>query len=236
MSKQTQKVKSQVVPEKPDLAFFTPPMIRYTIVPARTAIIVICMQNICLRPGPLFDPPALDMVPRLKSLLDLCRNKGIKVIHVVSALRGDGSDAGRLGEIRPMINQRKLFYQGSEDVEVYSKLKGPGDIRIEKRRYGAFYGTDLDLILRSNSIDTVIITGTATNGCCEETAREAFARDYKVIFPSDGNATHGLPDMGWGPLSPDEAQRATLTLVASSLGQVASIKELVDEIRLAPSI
>jgi len=60
-----------------------------------------------------------------------------------------------------------------------------------KPRFGAFQGTDLELILRSRGIDTVIVTGVATNVCCDTTAREAAVRDFRVFFLSDGTATHG---------------------------------------------
>jgi isochorismatase family protein/alpha/beta hydrolase family protein len=70
----------------------------------------------------------------------------------------------------------------------------PRDILLDKPRYGAFHGTDLDLILRARGIDTVIIAGIATNVCCETTAREAVVRDFRVFFLSDGTATFGKGD------------------------------------------
>ncbi|HSB74888.1 MAG TPA: isochorismatase family cysteine hydrolase, partial [Terriglobales bacterium] len=79
--------------------------------------------------------------------------------------------------------------------------------------------TDLDAILRYHRIDTVIITGTATNACCESTARSAFMRDYKVVFPSDANATF------------DEAMhRATLANIDLLFGRVLTTEELLSEI------
>jgi len=63
------------------------------------------------------------------------------------------------------------------------------EYRIIKHKFDAFFETDLDAILRFHKVDTVIITGTATNACSESTARTAFMRDYKVVFPSDANAT-----------------------------------------------
>ena len=58
----------------------------------------------------------------------------------------------------------------------------PADILLEKPRYGAFHATDLEMILRTHGIDTLIITGIATNVCCETTAREAMVRDFRVFF------------------------------------------------------
>ena len=65
----------------------------------------------------------------------------------------------------------------------------PDEVIVTKHRYGAFENTDLDLVLRSNHIKSVIITGVATNVCCETTARQAF-KDYYVLFTSDCCATY----------------------------------------------
>ncbi len=66
----------------------------------------------------------------------------------------------------------------------------PDEVVVTKHRYGAFEGTDLDLILRSNGIRSVIMTGVATNVCVETTARQAFMKDYYVVFTSDCSATY----------------------------------------------
>ena len=63
------------------------------------------------------------------------------------------------------------------------------DTIIPKKRYSAFYETDLDSILRSKGIQDLIISGVMTNLCCETTARDAFMRDYRVFFLIDGTAT-----------------------------------------------
>ena len=65
----------------------------------------------------------------------------------------------------------------------------PGEVIVNKHRYGAFEGTDLDLVLRSRGVRSVIMTGVATNVCVETTARQAFLRDYYVVFTSDCSAT-----------------------------------------------
>jgi ureidoacrylate peracid hydrolase len=65
---------------------------------------------------------------------------------------------------------------------------------VTKHRYGAFEASDLDLVLRSRGIRTVIMTGVATNVCVETTARQAFLRDYYVVFLSDCTATYVQTD------------------------------------------
>jgi ureidoacrylate peracid hydrolase len=69
-----------------------------------------------------------------------------------------------------------------------------------------------------------------TNVCCESTARDAFSRDYKVIFLSDGNATFDFPDVGFGAVSADEAQRVALTVLAMCFAQVSSVDEVIAEL------
>ena len=66
----------------------------------------------------------------------------------------------------------------------------PDEVTVTKHRYGAFESTNLDLILRSKGIRSVIMTGVATNVCVETTARQAFMRDYYVVFASDCCATY----------------------------------------------
>jgi ureidoacrylate peracid hydrolase len=70
----------------------------------------------------------------------------------------------------------------------------PEEVIVTKHRYGAFEGTDLDLALRSKGIRTVIMTGVATNVCVETTARQAFLRDYYVVFTNDCTATFSQPE------------------------------------------
>ena len=66
----------------------------------------------------------------------------------------------------------------------------PDDLIVDKTRFGAFVpgSSQLHEILQARGIDTLIITGTATNVCCESTARDAMQMNYKVIFVADGNA------------------------------------------------
>jgi hypothetical protein len=64
-----------------------------------------------------------------------------------------------------------------------------GEYRAVKHKYDAFFETDLDSILRNHGSKTIIIVGTATNVCCESTARSGFFRHYQVAFANDCNAT-----------------------------------------------
>jgi ureidoacrylate peracid hydrolase len=79
---------------------------------------------------------------------------------------------------------------GTWQADFYGDVRpGHGDITISKHRYSAFHNTDLDLVLRSHGIRTVVLTGVLTNVCVETTAREAFVRDYYVVLVEDGTAS-----------------------------------------------
>ena len=65
----------------------------------------------------------------------------------------------------------------------------PSDQVLRKTRYSAFVGTDLDSVLRTNGVRSVVITGVMTHLCCETTARDAFMRDFDVYFVVDGTAS-----------------------------------------------
>ena len=105
-----------------------------------------------------------------------------------------------------------------------------GDILLDKPRFGSFHGTDLDMILRTRGIDTIIISGISTNICCETTAREANVRDFKVFFMSDGTATFGM-----GDLSAEELQKATCTTLGFAFAQVITVHEMIDKIKTVMS-
>jgi len=171
------------------------------------------------------------MVPRLNRLLDVCRAHQIPVIYIHHVIRGGDIDAGRLADHHEAIRNNKAIIAGTPNVEIYEGLKPqPGDLVVAKPRYSASYGTDLEAILRSKGIDTLIISGTVTNVCCESTTRDAFSRDYKVIFLSDGNAAGDLPDLGFGPVSAEEIQKVVLTVLAMCFAQVSSIDQVIAEV------
>lgn len=211
--------------------------VQYPIIPEKTAMLVVDMQNDFVQEGaPIEVPHARAMVPRLNRLLDVCRAHQIPVIYIHHVIRGGDIDAGRLADHHAAIRNNKAIIAGTPNVEIYEGLKPrPGDLLVAKPRYSAFYGTDLEGILRSKGIDTLLISGTVTNVCCDSTARDAFSRDYKVIFLSDGTATRDLPDLGFGPVSAEEIQKVVLTVLAMSFAQVSSIDQVIAEIEQRPT-
>ena len=188
-----------------------------------SALIVIDMQNAFVAQGsPLETPGARTMIPELERLIVFARANRIPIIWTQSDHRPPYG--GLMLSKFPLIEKQRFLWQGVPSFEMYPKMlqpmEGPREFRIVKHKFDAFFETDLDAILRYHKVDTLIVTGTATNACCESTARSAFMRDYKVAFPSDLNATF------------DEAMHlATLKNIDLLFGRVLTAKELLDELR-----
>ena len=211
-------------------------MVEFEIHPRKSCLLIIDMTNAFISPGaPLEIPAGRSLIPRLKNLTGVCRDKGLPIIFTTQAHRPDGSDLGIHAEFRPEMRTENILLQGTEAVDFYPEIQPEkNDIIITKRRFSAFVGTDLDLILRSKEIDTLIIGGVLTDVCCESTARDARMRDYKVLFLSDGTAARDLPDMGWGKVSAEEVQRVVLTDMAHRFAQVLTVEEVIDRLVRVP--
>jgi ureidoacrylate peracid hydrolase len=201
-------------------------MVDFAVVPERTALINVDLQNCFVQGYPISAPDGLVVLDRINRLAAVCRAAGILVIHTSHVLRPDGSNTGVLGEMAPPVKEG-IINKGSESAALHTKLVVDArDILLDKPRFGAFHGTDLELILRSRGIDTIIISGIATNVCCETTAREAMVRDFHVFFLSDGTTTFDM-----GNASAAELQKATLATLGSLFAQVLTVDEIVQKIR-----
>src|ERR1700719_471260 len=197
-------------------------MTDFRVVPNKTALINIDMQNCFVENSPLAAPRGMEILPRINKLAEACRKEGALVIHTVHVVRPDGSNTGVMGEIIPAI-AAGLINKGNPKAGLHPGIVvGPKDIVLEKPRYGAFTGTDLELILRNKGIDTVIITGICTNVCCETTAREANMRDYKVFFISDATATFNTPEV-----SADQIQPVVLATLKAAFAQIENTASMI---------
>src|SRR5947208_14656888 len=195
----------------------------------RTALIVVDMENYFVAPGaPLETPAGRAMLPTLKRALTFCRERGIRFIYTTHAHRRDGCDMGRFEDLWPPIRHRTGLVDGEPGIEISPEIAPRADeIVITKRRYSAFYGTDLEIILRGVGVDTVVISGVTTENCCHATARDALFRDYRVVFLSDATATFDYPDVGQGGMSADEVHHATLVVLSVSTAHVMTTDEFI---------
>jgi ureidoacrylate peracid hydrolase len=195
--------------------------------PARSVMLVIDMENDFVAEGAPFQiPDARAMIPTLVEALAWCRDHGIRVIYTAHEHRTDGSDLGLFVHV-PEMARGEALVAGTWGVEIYSDLAPHhAETVIRKNRFSAFYGTDLDSVLRGAGVDTVIISGTTTENCCHATARDALCRDYRVVFLSDATATSDFPDNGYGAMTADEVHRATLVILAQTTADVLTVEEL----------
>jgi ureidoacrylate peracid hydrolase len=192
------------------------------------ALINIDMQVAFVEGTPLSAPDGLKLVPVVNKLAAACRAAGVMVIHTRHVTRPDGSNLGTMGELIEAVREGYIM-DGRETSELHPAIEvGPKDIILKKPRYGSFTGTDLDLVLRSNGIDTVIISGICTNICCETTAREAGMRDYHVFFMEDGTETFPV-----GNLSVEEIKRAVNTTVGLAFANVIPVDEMIARLNTA---
>lgn len=200
-------------------------MVDFAVVPERTALLNIDMQNCFVEGSPIAAPDGLAILPRINRLAAACRDKGILVIHASIVMRPDGSNLGVLAQFSPPVREG-ILNKGTESAALHSGLRVDSrDILIDKPRFGAFYGTDLELILRARGIDTLIISGVATNVCCETTAREAAVRDFRVFFLSDGTATADM-----GDVSAADLQRVTCATLGFLFAQVLTVDEMIAKV------
>jgi ureidoacrylate peracid hydrolase len=190
--------------------------------PARTALINVDMQCCFVENSPLASSEGLAVLGRINALAAACRAAGSLIVHTRGWMRADGSNLGIMGELVPPFIVA-LYTEGADTAELHQGLDiSPNDIILNKPRYGAFHGTDLELILRSRGIDTVIISGIATNICCETTAREAAQRDFRVFFLSDGTATKEM-----GGVSAADLQRATCASLGMVFAKITTTEQII---------
>jgi ureidoacrylate peracid hydrolase len=168
-----------------------------TIDAGRAALVVVDMQNYFVAEGfPLEVPLARAIVPNINRMAKAMRAAGGTVVWIQTTSAGALESWGNLHKhmLTPERSQKRLagLDEASEGFKLYPPLEpAPTDLRVKKLKYSAFIAgsSDLDAQLKSRGIDTLLITGTVTNVCCESTARDAMMLDYRVIMLSDGNAS-----------------------------------------------
>lgn len=202
--------------------------------PEKVALLVIDMENDFVKSGsPMYVPMANEAVPNIKKLIEICRENGATVIYTTHVHNKDRNDMGLMSDFWPPIDSQTALVDNTDGIEIYSELKPQeGELIIKKHRYSAFYQTDLDIYLQDKEIETIIITGTVTNMCCDSTARDAQFRNYKVLFISDATGTMNHQDLGAGMLSAEEVQKATLISLSNCVAEVISSNEVLNRFNL----
>jgi nicotinamidase-related amidase len=162
----------------------------------KTALIVVDMIEEFTKPRytPSWIPDATKQLPKIKHLIDVCRELKVPIIYTCYEIHSTFADANPYFRNGWTPLDKFDDYEGpplftKESIDQMIKPNYQTDYIIAKPSYGAFTNTSLDYILKNLGIDTVVICGTMTNYCCGTTAREAHARGYKVVFGSDINST-----------------------------------------------
>ena len=146
--------------------------------PARTALVIVDMQNDFVRDGGgLLVPDAAATIPAIRALLELARAHQMRVVYTQDTHR-DGDPEWRLWP--------EHAREGSWGWAIVDELApNRADVVVRKLRHDAFYGTPLDHLLRLSGVDTLVICGTIANISVHYTAASAALRRYEIVIPRD---------------------------------------------------
>lgn len=199
--------------------------------PSKTALLVIDMQNYFMKPGMAAEVPmARDIVPNINKIAAELRRKGGQVAWVIStfdaAIFDEWSVLKDLFSVERCDAMIKNLTAGSEGHKLWSEFDVKDtDWTVDKRRFSAFASgsSNLEKRLKENDIDTLIITGTLTDVCCESTARDAMMCNFKTIMVADANAA-----------ASDDDHNNSLNAMARLFADVLMTDELIARLDGAP--
>jgi ureidoacrylate peracid hydrolase len=195
--------------------------------PRKTALVVIDMQNYFVKEGHQGEiPAAREIVPNINRLAAQLRGRGGQVVWVRNGTRDTRESWSNYHEFLHTPDRCERRYEAMDvggDGYEYWHLNDirPEDAQVTKTRYSAFIhgSSDIERYLRDRGIDTILVTGTATNVCCESSARDAMMLNFKVVMVSDGLATHN-----------DEEHNATLSAFYGLFGDVQTLDEVLQSL------
>ena len=199
--------------------------------PSRTALVLVDLQHDYVSKGGSIDRQGGDgrMValfqaasPNLQSLITAARTAGVLVIYIQQTqLPGLHNESPAWmhalylnRKLSPDIDRCRQGTWGWQITDEFAPQTG--DITVQKWRSTAFVGTNLDVILRANNIQSLVVAGVATDGCVFATALHAFFNDYFVVIPEDCTAS-GDP----------EGAKAALRYLSGWVNVVASGKDVI---------
>lgn len=204
-----------------------------TLEPQSTVVVAIDMHRGHLDPGvgtlPLAAERCGPVIARTAELFGELRAIGVPIVHVVTEYREPGEIAANpfwraIHEDPTKARQGILRHNlaGSPGTEIIPALRGGGDLVVRgKKRYSAFFATDLDFLLRRRGATTLILAGINTTTCILCTAFEATNRDYRVVIASDAVDS----------MDGEEMHRFALRLMGAAVGWVWSSEEILKALR-----
>jgi nicotinamidase-related amidase len=187
---------------------------KLSIEPKRTALLLMDFQRMVV------DSYAVDKVAlldRVRRLAATARNSGVMVLYVVVGFqRGYPEISGR-NSIFSSLKAAGLLATGHPSAEIHPELTPqPGDVVVTKQRVSAFTATNLDMILRANHIETLLLTGILTQGVVLSTLRQASDMDYRAVVVADGCSDKD-----------PEVQRVLMEKIFPSQARVATVEEVI---------
>ena len=213
---------------------------------ARTAILVIDMQNDFCSPGGGFDRAGIpigavrSVIPIISTVLEAARKLGVQIVYLKMEHQPDLSDLGgpnhpqqikhafmSVGKrvVAPDGREGRVLVKDTWNTEIVPELAPqPGDVVISKNRYSGFYETSLDAYLREWGVKDLVFTGCTTSVCVESTLRDAMFRGYRCLLLSDCAAE---------PLGADEVRsnhEATLLVIEKLFGWISSSREFIEAV------
>lgn len=194
------------------------------------ALLVVDMQNDFVRVGAALEVvDARATIPANKALIDLFRARNLPVVYTkfitfpAPVLLWEWSPQA-LPPTKCCWKGHRRFYpdigREEECTAVIDELAPrPGEHQVEKFNYGAFHATSLEFILRSMGVESVVVTGTVTQICVEETARQAFHHGFRTTLVRDAVSSFD-----------PELHAATLKNFASKFGWVEESSTVIRQI------
>jgi ureidoacrylate peracid hydrolase len=197
--------------------------------PARTALVVIDMQQFFTRPdSALAMPAAREIIPAINRAAEGLRAAGGTVAWVVTHLSEGAREWRTLTSVAHPGERADVVRAGLSAASPMGELdpaldRRAGDLFAVKDRFSAFLpgASPLPEMLRARGIDTVLIAGTLTNVCCESSARDAMMENYGVVMLSDANATRT-----------DAEHLAALAGFLATFGDVQTVDEALSHLAM----
>ncbi len=191
--------------------------------PRRTALLVIDMQNYFVKPGHQGEIPlAREIVPNINRLAAELRRRRGHVVWIRNSTKDTRQSWSNYHDwLTTPARMQRRYESMAEGHDGFEFWQGndirPEDAQVTKKRYSAFIqgSSGLERHLREHEIDTVLITGTATNICCESSARDAMMLNFKTVMVADGLAADS-----------DEEHNASLSAFYGQFGDVQTVDEV----------
>ena len=205
--------------------------------PGSTALLIIDMQRDFVEPGGFGESLGNDVsilrktIAPIKTVLEACRKLGMMIVHTREGHRPDLTDCppSKMSRGRPKRKigddgaMGRLLVRGAKGHDIVPELYPvAGEVVIDKPGKGAFYQTDLELMLKNRSIDTLLVCGVTTEVCVNTTVREANDRGFRCIVLSDCCASY-FPEFHAAGLAMIKAQGGIFGSVASSQSTLAAL-------------